>query len=99
MTTFYHHWRTMKWSQSHNQPGNIRLKTEIGLAGTARFTKDEGNRIITTDQDAALPLMFLRRTKGRKLLSEARSRLIELGCLKPLRQAGPGHPALFRWVK
>lgn len=33
----------------------------------------------------------------RKRLAEARRRLIELEYLKPVRQAGRGHPALFRW--
>jgi hypothetical protein len=31
-------------------------------------------------------------------LSTARRRLIELGYMKPLRQAGRGHPALYRWT-
>src|SRR5262249_45353412 len=30
-------------------------------------------------------------------MAQARRRLIELGRLKPLRQAGRGHPALFCW--
>jgi hypothetical protein len=33
----------------------------------------------------------------RRRLATARSRLIEHGYLKPVRQAGRGHPALFRW--
>ena len=36
---------------------------------------------------------------SRQRLSSARRRLIEFAYLKPLRQAGPGHPALFRWGK
>jgi Bifunctional DNA primase/polymerase, N-terminal len=35
----------------------------------------------------------------RERLSAARRLLIELGHLKPVRQAGRGHPALFRWGK
>jgi hypothetical protein len=35
----------------------------------------------------------------RKRFAGARSRLIELDHMKPLRQAGRGHPALFRWGK
>jgi hypothetical protein len=35
---------------------------------------------------------------SRKRLSAARHRLIELGYLTPLRQAGRGHPALYRWA-
>ena len=31
-------------------------------------------------------------------MAQARSRLIELGRLKPVRQAGRGHSALFRWL-
>ena len=33
----------------------------------------------------------------RTRVSAARRRLIEMGYLKPLRQAGKGHPALFKW--
>ena len=33
----------------------------------------------------------------RKRVADARARLIELGHLEPMRQAGRGHPALFRW--
>jgi hypothetical protein len=33
----------------------------------------------------------------RERLSRSRRSLIELGYLKPARQAGRGHPALFRW--
>ena len=35
----------------------------------------------------------------RHRLSGARSRLIELGHMRSIRQAGRGHPALFRWAK
>jgi hypothetical protein len=35
---------------------------------------------------------------SRKRLAAARHRLIELGYLTPLRQAGRGHPALYRWA-
>jgi hypothetical protein len=34
----------------------------------------------------------------RRRLATARSRLIELEYLKPVRQAGRGHPALYRWA-
>jgi Bifunctional DNA primase/polymerase, N-terminal/Primase C terminal 1 (PriCT-1) len=34
----------------------------------------------------------------RRRLADARSRLIELGKMKPVRQAGRGHPALFQWT-
>lgn len=34
----------------------------------------------------------------RRRLAAARSRLIELDYIRPVRQAGRGHPALFRWV-
>ena len=33
----------------------------------------------------------------RRRLATARAHLIEHGYLKPVRQAGRGHPALFRW--
>jgi hypothetical protein len=33
----------------------------------------------------------------RQRLADARRALIELGYFKPMRQAGKGHPALFRW--
>jgi hypothetical protein len=35
----------------------------------------------------------------RERLARARRTLIELGYLAPVRQAGRGHPALFRWSK
>jgi hypothetical protein len=35
----------------------------------------------------------------RERLARARRTLIELGYLVPVRQAGRGHPALFRWGK
>jgi Bifunctional DNA primase/polymerase, N-terminal/Primase C terminal 1 (PriCT-1) len=35
----------------------------------------------------------------RKRLADARRRLIEMGYLSPLRQAGKGVPALFRWAE
>jgi hypothetical protein len=34
----------------------------------------------------------------RRRLATARSRLVDLNYLKPVRQAGRGHPALFRWA-
>jgi hypothetical protein len=33
----------------------------------------------------------------RKRMADARHRLIELGHLRPVRQAGRGNPALYRW--
>jgi Bifunctional DNA primase/polymerase, N-terminal/Primase C terminal 1 (PriCT-1) len=36
---------------------------------------------------------------NRKRFGGARARLIELGHFKPVRQAGRGHPALFRWQR
>jgi hypothetical protein len=36
---------------------------------------------------------------GRKRLAEARHRLIALGYLNPVRQAGRGNPAQFRWAR
>ncbi len=34
---------------------------------------------------------------SRKRVADARARLVGLGHLEPMRQAGRGHPALFRW--